>query len=370
MRELRNLIKQDVNKVLDYKELGRMLHYLDHALEVFPDNEDIEWTTIMNEVIDFQDEDGGFGLLNGPIGDSDANFELRCMPTYICTAILMKAYVAFNGKLDERTQDAFEKAKAVSVDMGMHGVGYDFYEGCIKVFKKFIRGGVRHYLDMRRYVNDSEFDNVIRYIIEEITRASEGQGNVQSWGYNIKDNSLEAISLFKEFDIFKSKKPSSEKYVWYVSYGSNMLFDRFRYYIEGGLCPYNGKNYMPCKDSSLPIRSMTIEIPYDMYYANYGIGSWKNSAVSFLDVSKPGKSVGRAYLIKESQLSEIHQKEGNSESWYPDTVEFDSIEGIRAYTFTNKSIRERVGFDKVSAAYYRTLVMGLCEMGIELKNVL
>lgn len=34
-----------------------------------------------------------------------------------------------------------------------------------------------------------------------------------------------------------------KEYVWYASYGSNMLYERFMHYIKGGYCEFNNKIY-------------------------------------------------------------------------------------------------------------------------------
>jgi gamma-glutamylcyclotransferase (GGCT)/AIG2-like uncharacterized protein YtfP len=74
--------------------------------------------------------------------------------------------------------------------------------------------------------------------------------------------------------------PSWNEYVWYVSYGSNMLKERFLCYIKGG--SYNSSRYHPpCDDTTLPQAVKTVEIPYDMYFGNMS-GSW-NCGVSFLE---------------------------------------------------------------------------------------
>ena len=49
--------------------------------------------------------------------------------------------------------------------------------------------------------------------------------------------------------------------VWYVSYGSNMAFERLVCYIEGG-CPPGGVRTNPgARDPNLPSRSIPVELP-------------------------------------------------------------------------------------------------------------
>ena len=76
-------------------------------------------------------------------------------------------------------------------------------------------------------------------------------------------------------------QPYRNEYIWYVAYGSNMLYDRFEKYICGGYCQQNGKEYVPCDDDTMPTEWRMVDIPYNMYFSNYNMGSWENSAVSF-----------------------------------------------------------------------------------------
>lgn len=158
-------------------------------------------------------------------------------------------------------------------------------------------------------------------------------------------------------------QPYKNEYVWYVAYGSNMCYERFATYIEGGYYERNGKEYTACADTTLPTETRKVEIHLPMYFANYNMGSWENSAVSFLDVNGFGESYGRAYLIKESQLTHIHTQEGRGANWYPDIVELGEIEGIKALTVTNKNTKRYSPMSEISAAYLSTIMDGLQEMG-------
>jgi gamma-glutamylcyclotransferase (GGCT)/AIG2-like uncharacterized protein YtfP len=225
-----------------------------------------------------------------------------------------------------------------------------------------------------------------------------GDGSVNGEVYDVSDRELEAINRLEgegslyiktevEVELETGEKiPASayvynhsvsgcrrhygkygdEEYVWYVSYGSNLLEDRLRLYIQGGKCNYNGKYYSPCSDTTMPMESRPIIIPYDMYYANFGRGSWKNSAVSFLDTSKPGKAYGRAYKIKRSQLDGIHEKEGDI--WYPDIIKLDNICGYEAYTFSNNITKKKEPFDRISAEYGIILYRGMKETYSEMRD--
>jgi hypothetical protein len=112
----------------------------------------------------------------------------------------------------------------------------------------------------------------------------------------------------------------NNKMIWYVSYGSNILFERFQYYILGGVYPGNGKYYAGCTDRQLPSKSLPVIIPYAMYFGNQS-GSWGGTGVAFLDDKTPGFTIGRMYLITEEQFQEIQDQECSSPEWYGKTVE-------------------------------------------------
>ena len=105
-----------------------------------------------------------------------------------------------------------------------------------------------------------------------------------------------------------------------------------------------------------------------MYYANYDRGSWKRSAVSFLDLSKAGFSYGRAYKIKKSQLEEIHRKEGRGSNWYPQCISLGYIDGIPACTFANRRDKDKESFDRVSSEYGIVLFRGMKETYPEMSD--
>ncbi|MBP9921440.1 MAG: hypothetical protein KBF03_05760, partial [Proteiniclasticum sp.] len=150
---------------------------------------------------------------------------------------------------------------------------------------------------------------------------------------------------------------------WYVSYGSNMLFERFRYYLEGGSFRGLGRNQKECTNRRLPRRKKKVTIPFDMYYGGKS-GSWEGKGVSFLDTTKPGKAYGVAYLVTKTQYQHILREEnGGNEpdedtSWYGLPVRLKDIEGIPAMTFTSKRVKAK---NDAGALYKSVLLEGLLE---------
>jgi hypothetical protein len=152
--------------------------------------------------------------------------------------------------------------------------------------------------------------------------------------------------------------------VWYVSYGSNMLYERFMCYINGGKFDDKGKSHKQCKDTTPPQAKMNYELPYNMYYANKS-KSWDNKGVSFLDISTDdGKAYGVAYLITKKQFDHIFEEEngGNKPSptstWYNKRHELGSIDGITVMTITNRSVIKK---NNASEKYLNVLFKGLQE---------
>lgn len=145
--------------------------------------------------------------------------------------------------------------------------------------------------------------------------------------------------------------------VWYVCYGSNIKFERFMTYIQGGRCRYNLCTYSGCSNPAAPLDSMPFDLPYSVYFGNES-PSRIDSGVAFLDVSEPGHAYGRAYLITHEQFEQLHASEGKSAAWYPDVIELGQVGGIPAMTFTNKSRREANAPD---CNYEEVFVDGLLE---------
>ncbi|HEY8890537.1 MAG TPA: gamma-glutamylcyclotransferase family protein [Clostridium sp.] len=148
-----------------------------------------------------------------------------------------------------------------------------------------------------------------------------------------------------------------DDYVWYASFGSNLLYERFITYIKGGKCKFNGKPYPGCRDKSLPKDSRPITIPYNMYYGNES-SSWGKGGVSFLNSEVKGYSLGRMYLITRNQLNDVSRQEGCGEIWYNNYVKLGEDNGIEIITITNKSIRSHYN---PSDKYLEVIRMGIKE---------
>lgn len=429
----------------------------------------------VEKLLSFQHEDGSFTLLDSYRIPSDARVDYCHEPTYICTAILMRALLDEESILAGREEAVLGKALRMCCARGLQGSGLSEFRAYLKAVGYFVQGGVRDFLllypalcpeftamfrgiggafrDMARqdraarpgessaeaeeirrsadyfsksnlfvygtlmsgqanheaYLADSrllghgEIRPFTMYDLGHYPGIVPGGGTLRGELYEIDEGTRAALdqlegegSLFlrralrvrlteggrtmvAESYIFngdvagcpriagryaESEKAEDagdeEDRVWYVSYGSNLLRERFRCYIEGGLCTYNERKYTPCRDARMPEEDRPVMIPHDMYYANRS-GSWQGSAVSFLDLSRPGRAYGRAYKIRRAQLADIHKKEGKGQDWYDACVRLADIDGLPAYTFTNEAGRRPESLKCVSEAYRSVLEEGLRE---------
>ncbi|MGH4122130.1 MAG: gamma-glutamylcyclotransferase [Clostridium sp.] len=146
-------------------------------------------------------------------------------------------------------------------------------------------------------------------------------------------------------------------YVWYASYGSNLIYERLLIYIKGGKCKFNGVNYSGCRNKSLPKDTRPVTIPYKMYYGNES-SPWGSGGISFLDTQGRGQSLGRMYLITEEQFEDISSQEGIEENWYNQSLSLGEYNGVEIVTITNKNTRP---YHNPSDNYLGVIRMGIKE---------
>lgn len=132
----------------------------------------------------------------------------------------------------------------------------------------------------------------------------------------------------------------AKTHIWYACYGSNLTWDRFKYYVQGGLCPFNGREYPGCADKTAPVESRAVHVPFDLYFGG-SAQIWEGGGVGFLDASRPGDALARAWLITREQYEQVLDQEGRAPEWYSHEIDLDPIDGIDARTFTNASRRPK-----------------------------
>ena len=442
-------------------ELYRMLSELKDFFNEEININNNEWNKNLNTILDFQDSDGSFKLFNSFNIPSDARVDFCYMPTYICTAILMKAYMTDSSVFTSKEKSALFNGLKMSCARNLSGHGYEGLKGQIDALNIFMKAGLNEFMDLHPDFCP-EFSEMINNIIFKF-KEMESQGKfLGSWGesyeaeikaineyflqrkvfvygtlmngesnhhylqnstflgtatingyqmydvgwypaiikgdnliigelYQVRKDDMPAIDMLEgegtlyikkcervtdskgnttfafvyvyNEDVSDLKKISSWKdYVWYVSYGSNMLKERFMHYIEGG--SYEGSRYRePCDDTSLPVAIKSVEIPYDMYFGNYS-GSWNGAGVSFLDTTKKGKALGVAYLITKEQFNHVAAQENSGRypngegEWYEDIIDLGEMDGFEVKTITNNILRP---YNEPCNKYWFVLVRGIKE---------
>lgn len=174
---------------------------------------------------------------------------------------------------------------------------------------------------------------------------------------------------------------SSKEYVWYASYGSNMLEERFLCYIKGGSPAGSNKIHAGCADKTLPLEKQKIYLNRELYFAKEST-SWNNGGVCFLktDTEKNVTTLGRMYLITKAQFIDVMRQENDSkenlvidfdkvisegslvfkkEAWYGNSIYLGTEKEIPIFTFTNEA--NIIQSNKPDEKYLKTICRGIQE---------
>ncbi len=174
---------------------------------------------------------------------------------------------------------------------------------------------------------------------------------------------------------------NEKRYVWYASYGSNLLEERFLCYVRGGMPAGTNRNYSGCADKSLPLKNRNILIHHELYFAKES-DTWSNGGVAFIKINsaKWQKTYGRMYLIAEQQFTDVLKQEidfsgelsvdfefikrnGNKvvkeDSWYGNVIFLGIQDGFPIFTFTFQDNTQKI--NKPGKEYLTTIIRGLKE---------
>lgn len=138
------------------------------------------------------------------------------------------------------------------------------------------------------------------------------------------------------------EESTSDQYIWYACYGSNINEKRFLRYISR------------CKDTTLPLESRPFEFKHPLFFA--GISkTWNNKGKAFLDDTLPGHTYGKIYKITREQFKEVKRMEGAD---YRKEIQLTKIDNLPVYTMTCMKKPENTVPD---LAYFSTILSGLKE---------
>jgi gamma-glutamylcyclotransferase (GGCT)/AIG2-like uncharacterized protein YtfP len=259
-------------------------------------------------------------------------------------------------------------------------IHHEKFLSCARFAGYFVADGFQIY-DFGSYplIAQNEIDKVRGelYIVDNTTLEkldiSEAKANlftrksIKVVSENDNDEVQEAYIYVYNKDVSKNVKVSYDSqpnkairrndYVWYASYGSNLIYERLLVYIKGGRSKFNGVDYEGCRNKSIPKDTRPVTIPYKMYYGNES-SPWGTGGLAFLDTESKGQTLGRMYLVTEEQFEDIARQEGLEEDWYNQSLSLGEYNGVEIITITNKNTRP---YHNPSDNYLEILRMGIKE---------
>lgn len=160
----------------DFPQLNAMCKALQEFLQEEVEPSDSAWMANLETIIAFQAEDGSFRLLDSYQVPSDACVDFCHMPTYLCTAILMKAYLTDEALIGE--EESLKDALNACCKGKLSGHGYDAFRGRIEALHVFMQAGVREFLMYHRNLS-RKFAGMMAQIAADF-QEREGKGNFHS----------------------------------------------------------------------------------------------------------------------------------------------------------------------------------------------
>ena len=149
-------------------------------------------------------------------------------------------------------------------------------------------------------------------------------------------------------------------YLWYASYGSNMLEERFACYIKGGQFRLGGKPLNGCRDKSLPVGTDKILIPHELYFSEKSRW-WQGGGTALLDSMPTHRESefarGRIWKITREQYQEIWAEEGKGVHNFEIGLGHHA-DGCEILTFTST---QKLSSSRPSTNYIQTIALGLRE---------
>ena len=174
------LIRQD-HRNPDIKALCEMKEYLENLINEQIEKDESEWRKILESIVAFQYEDGSFNLLDSYRIESDCRVDFCHEPTYICTAILMKALLEDEKALGGREMEILPAAMKMCCARGLQGHGFDSLKGLIHAVNYFIRSDVKSFL--KKYPEMCpEFTEMFRRIEEHFADRVKTESFFAAWG--------------------------------------------------------------------------------------------------------------------------------------------------------------------------------------------
>jgi hypothetical protein len=172
--------------------------------------------------------------------------------------------------------------------------------------------------------------------------------------------------------------------LWYVSYGSNLLDERFHTYLTGSPDSSPFGAHRPAPDPALPVRDRWLWIDHSLYFAGVSKRWGGSSAFLSWECTPEAPALARAYLVQSDQFAHVAATEnvvdrvdlptdiaigdwgpiGLPATTEPHRGKYDAllrlpdIDGTPAWTVTSSFVRER---GTPSEPYRATIARGLSD---------
>lgn len=205
----------------NFNKLNEMKSALKDFLDENADSKNPQWMENLNTILDFQDTDDSFKLFSTYEIPSDARVDFCHEPTYICTSILMKAYLTGDSALKEKVETPLTQGLEKCCMRNLRGHGYDSLQGQIDALNIFMKGGLREFIDLHPELN-SKFTEMILNIMVEFDALEEQEHFKGPWGEDYKEDILEINEYFSTRKVFV--------------YGTLMTGESNHHFLENSIC--------------------------------------------------------------------------------------------------------------------------------------
>lgn len=184
---------------IDLNEFSKIIGSLKASLEelLSGECEISELQDFTERLIEDQDNDGFWGLVDPEQTPSDARVDFYYMPTYYATAILMRYLIDHPEDVDgiENFKECLAKGLKASTERGLKGHGYENIEGVIEAMKIFCTAGLPRFIGIYPDLC-TEFSAMIEVILTFIKNSIENNDTKGMWG---EDYLPEFIYILEQF---------------------------------------------------------------------------------------------------------------------------------------------------------------------------
>ena len=182
---------------IDIEAFERMGRELAHLRDEVPAKSE-EFEDALDEIVDFQREDGSFSLVSDYRIESDSRVEYVYRPSYACCQILVKAVLSgseglVNG-IDEFL-DALRRGLAFCCERGLAGHGYESERQQVEDLRNFVSAGYLRLAHARPGLCP-EFDEMVHGIVAGYERRLRDCATVFGFGTDLTLGMSEMVEAF------------------------------------------------------------------------------------------------------------------------------------------------------------------------------